>query len=165
MMFASLLLMAAVTSSEAIGAWKVSENAAVMTDKRKSEGTVYSKDGNAILSFACSDSNRGSAPVRFRLITDKFLSAPSSLRGRGKGEIMFQIDGEPAETLRWYYGKHSAFTLGMSAVNEFGALLNGGKELLATVSTYRGQQVHSVFDISGASKMIDRVKLLCRQDA
>ncbi|AJR26943.1 hypothetical protein [Sphingobium sp. YBL2] len=78
---------------------------------------------------------------------------------------MFQIDGEPAETLRWYYGKHSAFTLGMSAVNEFETLLTGGKDLVATVMTYRGQPVHSAFDVSGASDMIDRVKLLCRQDA
>lgn len=159
------LLIASAATPEVVGAWKISEGADVMTDKREPQGQVYSEEGNALLSFTCSDAGRSNAPVRFMLTTDQFLGDSSTYQGRGRREIMFRIESEPAEKLWWYYGDRSAFTLDMPAVSEFGNILRRGNKLLARAITYRGHQVDATFDVSGASEMIDRVKFLCRKDS
>ncbi|WP_257541012.1 hypothetical protein [Sphingobium sp. CFD-1] len=161
-MFIALLL--AASAPETIGAWKISEGVDAMTDKREPEGKVYSAEGNALLSFNCSDAGRGNAPVRFMVTTDEFLGDSSTYQGRGRREIMFRIESEPAEKLWWYYGDHSAFTLDMPAVSEFGNILRRGTKLLVRAITYRGHQIDATFDVTGASEMIDRVKFLCRKN-
>jgi len=160
-MIAALLL--AAVAPGMIGSWKIEETVDAMTDKRQPEGKVYSEQSNALLSFVCSDAGRSNAPIRFMITTTEFLGSSSTYRGRAMREIMFRIDDEPAERLMWYYGDHSAFTLDMPSVSEFGNILRRGSRLLVRAITYRGHQVDATFDVTGASEMIDRVKFLCNK--
>lgn len=158
------LLLAAATP-EMIGAWEIEEKVDEMTDAREPSGKVYSEENNALLSFNCSDAGRGNAPIHFMVTTNDFLGSSSTYRGRAPREIMFRIDDEPAEKLKWYYGDHSAFTLDMPSVSEFGNILRRGNKLLVRAITYRGHQIDARFDVTGASEMIDRVKFLCRKNS